>query len=242
MKAMILAAGLGTRLKPFTDHHPKALAAVNGKSLLQRNILYLQQYGITEVIVNVHHFADQIMEAIEDNHGWGSKITVSDETAAVLETGGGLVKAQWYFAQEEDFVVMNADILTDMDLGKMMEAHQTGRPMATLAVSERNSSRCLLFDEQGKMLGWRNNATEEERGPVTAMNDRSKVHSKAFSGIHVLNNSIFSAITRTGKFSMIDVYLDACATHRIQEFDHTGSILLDVGKPESIEIAATLFP
>ena len=108
MKAMILAAGLGTRLKPWTDHHPKALALVNGKSLLQRNVEYLQQFGIKEVLVNVHHFADQIIEAIQLNNGWGSDITISDETNEVLETGGGLKKAAWYFLEEESFVVMNA--------------------------------------------------------------------------------------------------------------------------------------
>ena len=118
MKAMILAAGLGTRLKPFTDHHPKALAMVNGKSLLQRNIAYLQTYGITEVIVNVHHFADQIIETIKVNKGWGSQISISDETDEVLETGGGVLRAATYFEQEEKWLVMNADILTDLNLYK----------------------------------------------------------------------------------------------------------------------------
>ncbi|MFY7899372.1 MAG: NTP transferase domain-containing protein, partial [Chitinophagaceae bacterium] len=109
MKAMIFAAGLGTRLKPFTNHHPKALAQVNGKTLLQRNIEYLQQFGINEVLVNVHHFADQIIQAISVNNGWGSKVTISDETDAVLETGGGLKKAAGYFENEDCFLVMNAD-------------------------------------------------------------------------------------------------------------------------------------
>lgn len=241
MKAMILAAGLGTRLKPWTDHHPKALAVVNGKTLLERNVRYLQQHGINEVIVNVHHFADQIIEAIKNNQGWGSDITISDETDLVLETGGGLMKAQWYFENAADFVLMNADILTDMDLGKMIESHQAQSPLATLAVSDRNSSRCLLFDEQQKMVGWKNNATGEERGPVTTMPDRSAIHSFAFSGVHVLSAAIFSLIQREGKFSMIDVYLDLCASHVIQAFDHSGAILLDVGKPESLEKAAQLF-
>ena len=122
MRAMILAAGLGTRLKPFTDHHPKALALVNGKSLLQRNIEYLQQYGIKEVIVNVHHFADQIIDAVKKNNGWGSEVFISDETDEVLETGGGLLRAQDYFKEEESWVLMNADILTDLPLNKMIAA------------------------------------------------------------------------------------------------------------------------
>lgn len=241
MKAMILAAGLGSRLKPWTDHHPKALAPVNGKSLLQRNVLYLQQFGITELIVNVHHFADQIIEAVEQNKGWGSIITISDETDTVLETGGGLQKAAWYFEGEEDFVLMNADILTTLDLSKMIAAHQEHQPLATLAVSNRTSSRCLLFNEQQQMVGWRNNSTGEERGPILELKDRSGIHAYAFSGIHVLNAGIFSAIRRQGKFSMIDVYVDACTDYTIQAFDHTGTLLLDVGKPENIEKAASLF-
>jgi len=122
MRAMILAAGLGTRLKPFTDKHPKALAMVNGKSLLQRNVEYLLSYGIHEIIVNVHHFADQIIEAIQDNHGWGANITISDETDEVLETGGGLLRAANYFENEACWLVMNADILTNLDLHKLIAA------------------------------------------------------------------------------------------------------------------------
>ncbi len=241
MKAMILAAGLGTRLKPFTDHHPKALAMVNGKSLLQRNIEYLQQFGIDEVIVNVHHFANEIINTISANSGWGSVVTISDETKEVLETGGGLQKAAWYFKGSTEFVLMNADILTNLNLGKMIFAHQQNKPLATLAVSERDSSRNLLFNSSMQLVGWRNNATGEERGPVLAMQDRTEIVPMAFSGIQVISSSIFSAITREGKFSMIDVYLDACENDAVQGFNHTGAILLDVGKPESLEKAATLF-
>ena len=113
MKAMIFAAGLGTRFKPWTDHHPKALALVNGKSLLQRNVEYLQQYGITDVVVNVHHFADQIIDAVETNHGWGSNVLISDERDEVLETGGGLLKARPLLDGDEPFVTINVDILTN---------------------------------------------------------------------------------------------------------------------------------
>lgn len=241
MKAMILAAGLGTRLKPWTDSHPKALAEVNGISLLGRNLHYLQQHGIKEVIVNVHHFADQIVEAAKLYDGWGSKIYFSDEREEVLETGGGLVKAAHYFKVETDFVLMNVDILTNMDLSAMIQQHITNQSMATLAVSNRTSSRCLLFNENQQMVGWRNNATGEEKGPVLKMYTRAGIYPMAFSGIHVLNNCIFSAIQHTGKFSMIDVYLDLCSKHSIQLFDHSGADLIDVGKPASIEQAAIIF-
>ncbi len=146
MKAMILAAGLGTRLKPWTDHHPKALAVVNGKSLLQRNIEYLKQFGINELIVNVHHFADEIIIAININKGWGSKIVISDETKEVLETGGGLLKAAWFFKEKEPFVLMNVDILTNLDLLEMFNYHKQNSPLATLATTDRETSRYFLLD------------------------------------------------------------------------------------------------
>jgi NDP-sugar pyrophosphorylase family protein len=123
MKAMILAAGLGTRLKPWTDHHPKALAVVNGKSLLQRNVEYLQSHGIRDVVINVHHFANQIQDAIAQNNGWGSNIVISDESNEVLETGGGLWKAQHLLAGTDDFVVMNVDMLTNLDLTAMIQIY-----------------------------------------------------------------------------------------------------------------------
>ncbi|MCX6207559.1 MAG: nucleotidyltransferase family protein [Bacteroidetes bacterium] len=243
MKAMIFSAGLGSRLKPFTDNHPKALALVNGKTLLERNILYLQKFGITEVIVNVHHFADQIIEAIEKNNGWGSTITISDEREEVLETGGGLKKAAWYFEGRKAFVVMNVDILTDFDLMEMIRSHEQEKPLATLAVTQRRSSRYFLFDTYDALCGWRNIQTEEEK-PADLKNtheDYELLKEKAFSGIHVISPHIFSLIKQEGKFSMVDVYLDLMKKNKINSFDHTGGTLLDVGKPESILTAEELF-
>ncbi|MDB5232026.1 MAG: nucleotidyltransferase family protein [Chitinophagaceae bacterium] len=237
MKAMILAAGLGTRLKPWTDHHPKCLAVVNGKTLLQRNIEYLQGHGITEVIVNVHHFAQQVTDAIKEHKGWGSNISISDETDEVLETGGGLKRAAWYLEKDTEFILMNADILTNMDLTKMIGLHKALRPLATLAVSNRASSRYFLFDAMGHLTGWKNEKTGEVK-MVRAIND---IYPKAFSGIHVIDSSIFSLMKRTGKFSMVDVYLDLAMQYNIHEFDHTGSLFIDVGKAGSIEIAQTDF-
>lgn len=241
MRAMIFAAGLGTRLKPFTDHHPKALAMVNGKSLLERNVLYLQNHHVFEVVVNVHHFADQIIEAISINNGWGSNITISDETDMVLETGGGLMKAKPYLEDESSFVVMNADILTDMSLHSMIAMHEKNKPLATLAVSDRQSSRCLLFDDRNKMVGWRNKITGDQKG-VLHGNAQVEIKEKAFSGIHIINSDIFKKNNFEGKFSMIDLYLDLCTTNSIQAYDHTGSLFIDVGKPENIAMAEKLFP
>src|SRR5690242_2868543 len=239
MKAMILAAGLGTRLKPFTDKHPKALAMVNNKTILQRNIEYLTSFEINTIIINIHHFADQIISFIKKNKGFGSNISFSDERDEVLETGGGIKKAAWFFEkQNEPFVVMNVDVLTDMNLNAMISLHQTNKPLATLAVSSRKTSRYFLFNEQNILCGWKNVKTGEEK----ISRQSSKYIEKAFSGIHVISPEIFPLIKMEGKFSMVDVYLELAKTHSIQAFDHTGSRFIDVGKPESIAEAAQIFP
>ena len=235
-QAMILAAGLGTRLKPWTDHHPKALAQVNGKPLLQHAVQYLQQYGIYEVIVNVHHFASQIVEAVETGKGWGSRITISDETDKVLETGGGLQKAAGFFRQE-NFVLMNVDIMTDMDLQSMIDFHYLHAPLATLAVRNRDTSRYFLFNHNHMLCGWENIKTGRQ---VIARQETDLVR-KAFSGIHIIHPSIFALFTQQGKFSMVDIYLQLATTHIIQAFDHSASNFIDVGTPESIVRAQSIF-
>ena len=236
MKAMIFAAGLGTRLKPFTDNHPKALAVVNGKPLLQRNIEYLKSFGINEIVINVHHFADQIIEFLEDNNYFGIEITISDETDQVLETGGGLVKAKANF--EEDFLVMNVDILTDLNLADFIKAHHENKALVTLAVSDRNSSRKLFFNKQNELKGWRNLKTEEE---IKAVDSLDNCKDLAFSGIHVISPSLFDKITEKGKFSIMKVYMDLMQTESIIGFDHSGGILIDVGRPESVTEAENYF-
>lgn len=236
LQAMIFAAGLGTRFKPWTDHHPKALALINGKSLLQRNVEYLQHYGINNVVVNAHHFSDQITEAIEKNKGWGSIITVSDETDVVLETGGGLKKAAPYLTAGT-IVVINVDILTDLDLGHMISYHCHHRPLSTLAVTGRSTSRYFLFDDNDTLCGWRNTKTGEEKIARPA----GRHIQKAFSGIHVIDKKLLTTIRQEGKFSMVDAYLDLAAVHTIKGFDHSGSRFIDVGKPGSVAAAEQLF-
>lgn len=236
-RAMILAAGLGTRLKPWTDSHPKALAVVNSKSLLQRNVEYLQDHGIFEVIVNVHHFGYQIVKAIAENNGWGSDITISDETTAVLETGGGLKKAAWYFADTEHFVLMNSDVLTDMDLTAMMAQHITHKPLASLATTNRQTSRYFLFNDNNILCGWRNVKTGEEKIVRQAAN----LTQKAFSGIHIISRQLLPMIKQEGKFSMVDLYLSLAGDNEIMGFDHSSSKFIDVGKPESIAAAEGMF-
>ncbi len=237
MKAIIFSAGLGTRFKPWTDKHPKALALINGKSLLQRNVEYLQQSGIYDVVVNVHHFADQIENAIASANGWGSRVVISDERNEVLETGGGLVKAAAHF-NDDHFVALNVDVLTNLDLSQMIAHHKSSGAIATLAVSDRNTSRFFLFDDQQQLCGWRNVSTGQERLSLV----RPSYIQKAFSGVHVIDPTLFSHIALQGKFSMVDVYLDAAAKAGIFGFDHTGSKFIDVGKPESVAVAEAMFP
>ena len=237
MKAMIFAAGLGTRLKPFTDKHPKALAEVNGKTLLQHSIEYLQRYNISDIVVNVHHFADQIEEVLDKNNGFGSKVTISDERDMVLETGGGLKKAAPHFEGETEFVVMNVDVLTNLDLQKMIDSHKQSDAWATLAVIKRTSSRYLLFDEHMMLCGWNNSKTKEQR----IARETTWMQPFAFTGIQIISTQLLQAIPYSGKFSLIDVYLHFAKEHAIKGHDHTGDIFLDVGKPETLEQAGELF-
>jgi MurNAc alpha-1-phosphate uridylyltransferase len=238
MKAMILAAGLGTRLKPFTDNHPKASAIVNGQTILQRNIQYLASFGIKEVIINVHHFADQVIDLIKKNNGFGSDITFSDETNEVLETGGGIKKAAWFFEKEESpFVVMNVDVLTDMNLNKMILQQEQNNPLATLAVTSRETSRYFLFDEKNHLCGGENVKTGEKK----ISRESKNYFQKAFSGVHVISPKIFPLIKMQGKFSMVDVYLELAKSHVIAAFDHSDSKFIDVGRPESILKAEGMF-
>lgn len=237
MKAMIFAAGLGTRFKPFTDKHPKALAMVNKKSLLQRNIEYLQQYGITDVVVNVHHFADQLKEAIEVNKGWGSNVIISDESNEVLETGGGLLKARPLLEGKEPFITLNADILTELNITKLLDYHQQNKALISFGITNRKTSRYFLFDEDQRLCGWRNVNTGEEKISIPG----KQLHQMAYSCVVVFEPAIFDLIPQRGKFSLTETYLSLASSQLILGYDHTGDRLVDVGKPESVAIAETMF-
>jgi len=236
MKALIFAAGKGTRLKPFTDQHPKALAVVNEIPLLERNIKYLQSFGINDFVINVYHFGEQIVEFLKKNDNFGAKIEISDEKEELLETGGGLVFARKYLDFEEDFLILNADILTDLNLNELVKFHQEKKDFATLAVSDRVSSRKLLFNEEMVLRGWLNVQTGEQR--LAEFNKGFKP--LAFSGIHCINPKIFDKIKRKGKFSIMEEYLDLMHTEEIHGFLHTAQ-LIDVGRPESVIEAEKIF-
>jgi NDP-sugar pyrophosphorylase family protein len=236
MRAMIFAAGLGTRFKPWTDRHPKALAVVNGKSLLQRTVEYLQQYDIRDVVVNVHHFPEQVKEAIEKNKGWGSKIRISDETDELLDTGGGMIKAKQLIG-EERFLTINVDILTNLNLKEFLASHQLQNALITLAVTERETSRYLLFNKYNRLCGWKNKKTGEEKIVLQA----KEFFEKAYSGLAIFEPEVFNLSQLEGKFSLIDLYLSLAHENKIACFDHTGSKLLDVGKPGTVEEANKIF-
>lgn len=191
---MIFCAGLGTRFQPFTLQHPKALAPIFGISLLQHNIQYLQRYGIYEVVVNVHHFPEQIEEAIFQNRGWGSEVLVSNERGVVLETGGGLYRAA-QFLGKEDFLTLNVDILTDLNLHHFIDAHHAGAALATLAVTERSTSRNFLTNQEGQLMGWCNESDQVWRAagdfhtqPYPYPSNFKKF---AFSGITCFSNRVW---------------------------------------------------
>src|SRR5687767_2079527 len=234
---MIFAAGLGTRFKPWTDAHPKALAMVNGKSLLQRNVEWLRKYGINEVVVNVHHFADQVIEAVEKNKGWGSKIYISNERDEVLETGGGLLKAKDLFIPGDKFITCNVDILTNLDLGKLVDFHEQQNSFISFGTTNRKTSRNLLFDGDNRLCGWKNSQTGEEKIAIK----KTGLSGKAYSCVVVFEYDIFNQMPFTGKFSLIDVYLALAPKRMILGYDHSGDKLVDVGRMESVPIAEALF-
>lgn len=236
MKGMIFAAGLGTRFKPWTDTHPKALAVVNGKTLLQRAVEYLREYGIQEIVVNVHHFADQVEEAIRAADGWGARIHISDERDALLDTGGGLLKAKEWL-QTGTFLTLNVDILSDANLKDFLVEHQQDNAVITLAVTDRDSSRKLLFNKYDRLCGWRNKGSGEEKLVLEAKD----YFEKAYSGIALFEPQVFALTKLTGKFSLIDLYLELAHDNKISSYDHSESKLLDVGKPGSVEEAEKIF-
>ncbi|MBP7255591.1 MAG: nucleotidyltransferase family protein [Chitinophagales bacterium] len=239
MKAMIFAAGLGTRLKPLTEHIPKALVKVNDKPLLERSINYLAKYGFNEIIINIHHFPNEVKFFLSSFNDKNINISISDETDMLLETGGGLKKAAPFFLENKaPFALVNVDILTDLDLSKMLAFHDEKNSIATLAVMKRNSSRQLLFDQNKTLKGWQNVQTNETKPPNL---DCHNLESFAFSGIHIVSTKIFELFDERQKFSITDTYINLCKSWKIKGFDHTGDKFIDVGKPGSVEQASLMF-
>lgn len=232
MKAMILAAGIGTRLLPLTENKPKALIEVQGIALLEHTIRYLKHFGVDRIVINIHHHASQIIDFIKQKNSFGITIEFSDELNELLDTGGGLFHARWFFDDGQPFVLTSSDVITNLNLNEMYLHHQQTSSLATLAVKHRKSSRDFLFDTDYRLCGWQNNVTGEVR-MVREVYEPLRI---AFSTIHVLNPSIFDCITEQGRFSIIDAYLRLAPFHNITGFEHDDSLWYECGRLENLEI------
>lgn len=234
MKAMIFAAGLGTRLKPLTDHMPKALVPVAGKPMLEHVILKLKSAGFTELVINIHHFGEQIIGFLEANRNFGLTIHISDERDMLLDTGGGIKKARNFFSGDEPFLVHNVDILSDTDLKALYEYHLHSGNDATLLASPRKTIRYLLFDDENLLRGWINKDTLQTK-PEDFIYRAGQYQEYAFSGIHVISPSLFRYMDRwQGKFSIMDFYLQTCREARLGGYLTEQLRLIDIGKPETL--------
>jgi NDP-sugar pyrophosphorylase family protein len=234
MKAMILAAGLGTRLRPLTNDCPKALVTVAGRTLLEITLARLRSFDVREVIVNVHHYSEMIADYLQANRNFGMKIELSREEE-LLDTGGGLKQAAHFFLDsQEPFVLHNVDVLSNIDLTRMMRFHVENKALATLAVQDRATSRYLLFDEQGQLCGRRAGIN----GEAELVRHANEPHALAFSGIHILSPQIFTKTIEQGAFSIITTYLRLTAQgEKILAFRADGCYWRDLGRPESIRQA-----
>ena len=237
MKAMIFAAGMGTRLKPLTDTMPKALVPVGGKPLLQHVIEKLSKNGFDEIIINIHHFAEQIIDFIASENQFNIRIEFSDEREKLLDTGGGIKKAAWFFDDNKPFLVHNVDILSNIDLSELYTTHIRGNSPGTLVCSDRETSRYLLFDSEHHLKGWFNKKTGETKSPVPSLQP-AHYQKLAFSGIHILHPSIFNHMQDLpDRFPIIDFYLSLCDREKITCFIPKELKMMDVGKLNSLKDA-----
>lgn len=238
MKAMIFAAGLGTRLQPLTNSIPKALVPFNNKPLLQHLIEKLVVEGFDKIIINTHHFSEQLIDFINIKNSFGIHISISDETGTLLDTGGGLIKASWFFDDGKPFLVHNVDVVSNIDFSSLLKFHIENNAIATLAVRDRKTSRYLHFDDNNALSGWENIKTGERLGHF----NQEKTRRFAFSGIHVIDPKIFKLINEEGKFSIINVYLNLANENKIVGFDHSEDLWMDVGNLTNLKKAEELFP
>ena len=240
MKAMVLAAGLGTRLRPLTNERPKALVEINGRTLLEITLARLRRFGVHEVIINTHHFADVLLRYLEDHNNFGMQIQISREDDLLLDTGGGLKKAAKFFQRENGdtpFIVHNVDVLSTIDLHEMVALHRKHDALATLAMRDRKSSRLLLFNSHSELCG---RQIAKDGAPVTEMVRACRhLHPLAFCGIHVISPRLLKLMHEEGVFSIIDVYLRLAGVgEKIRAFRADDYYWRDLGRPEHLAQAA----
>ncbi len=229
---MIFAAGLGTRLQPITNDRPKALAEIHDIPLLEIVIRRLINYGFHDIIVNVHHFADKVIDFLESKKNFNINLAISDERDELLDTGGGLKKAAWFFDDNEPFLVHNVDTLTDINLTDYVDYHKKNNSLSTILVRHRPGSRFFLFDESERLCGWENVVTHEK---IITRNKYRHLEQIAFSCLHVIEPKIFNLIHEEGCFSIIDVYLRLANDQKIMGYVDDHSYWLDVGTPEKLK-------
>ncbi len=237
MKAMIFAAGLGTRLQPLTNNTPKALVPIAGVTLLEHTINKLTQYGVDDIVVNVHHFSDQIIKFLQEKNNFGVNIRISDEREKLLNTGGAIKYTKPLLGDKQSFIIHNVDVFTNIDLESLYKEHcdDKGR-LASLVVSKRDTNRYLLFNEDNELEGWINEKTAETK-PYKNM-DASKYQKFAFAGVQVVSPAIFDLMEDFGdEFSIIDFYLRLSQTQRIVAYTQDDLEMIDVGKIDVIEEA-----
>ena len=244
MKAMILAAGLGTRLRPLTDNRPKALIEIAGRTLLEITLSRLRTFGVREVIINVHHFADMILDYLKTNNNFGMRIEISREEV-LLDTGGGLKKAAWFFLEDsspsqEPFLLHNVDVISTIDLRRMLQFHSENHALATLAVQDRESSRYLLFDDQLQLRARHIGPSPSGTAiPGCAPQNTAPLQPLAFSGIHIISPRLLPMVTEQGVFSIIDTYLRLAAQgEKILAFRADEYYWRDLGRPADLTQAA----
>jgi NDP-sugar pyrophosphorylase family protein len=230
MKALIFAAGLGTRLFPLTQHKPKALCEIAGKTLLQYAIEKVSQAGYTDLIINIHHFGEQIIEFLKLHDNFGLNIAISDEREQLLDTGGGIAKASWFLDGHEPFLVYNVDVFSTIDLNLLLLNHKQTNALVTLAVRDRLTSRYLMFDQQMQLSGWCNIKTNEQ----IIVRNNEWTNRYAFSGIQLIDNKIFALIKEEGSFPLIPLYLRLASDHLIYGFVDQSNLWMDLGKPDQL--------
>lgn len=239
MKALIFAAGLGTRLKEYTSDKPKALVQLAGKPLLQHVIEKMMAHQISNITINVFHFADQIISFLESHSFPGIQINISDEREELLDTGGGLKKAEPFLTGNEPILIYNVDVISNLDLNLLEDYHHASGSLVTLVVRQRETSRYLMFDQNLQLAGWKNfNNGETKISLKEAFNDAIPY---AFSGIQIVQPEIFKLITEKGKFPIMDLYLRLARTKPIHGFIDTSIVWMDLGKPDQMKMAEKLF-
>lgn len=236
INAMIFAAGLGTRLKPFTKEHPKALAEINGVPLLAIALKKIERLGIKKVVINVHHFAHQVISFVEKHKSNNLEILISDESEQLLDTGGGLLKAAPLFDTEADILIYNVDVITNAPLDELIKTHQQQKNLVTLMTEKRKASRFLLFDADNQLKGWRNPKTKEELW----VNQPEETLEMGYNGVHIIQSKLLGLLDNSNSFPIFPEYIKLSEKFPVKSWSNWKGEWIDVGTPEKLDQASKL--